>query len=193
MYDLIRKIHFYLAALVLSFLVMYFLTGYPMIHEGLLDNPNPRQTTRSEALQFAGEKEPAEYALYLQKTYQLRGKREAPQRLSDGSWRFRYVRPGTLYEAIVSADGASVRITESRDSLRRTLIGFHRLHGYGGGLLYDLWAVFYDLASLSLIVFAVTGVYMWYKLTARRLLGWILLGSSFAYSAAMVLYLVYAP
>jgi hypothetical protein len=67
------------------------------------------------------------------------------------------------------------------------------MHQYGGGWLYNLWVVFYDLASLALIVFAITGVYMWYKLEGRKRLGWILLGLSFAYAGAMVLYLIYAP
>lgn len=99
----------------------------------------------------------------------------------------------SLYEAVVAADGQSVRIVESAESLRRTLVGFHRLHGYGGGLLYDVWTLLYDLASLSLIVFAFSGIYMWYKLTTRRSIGWIVLGASFTYAAAIVSYLLYSP
>ena len=42
-------------------------------------------------------------------------------------------------------------------------------------------------------VFAITGVYMWYQLTRKRLLGWLILGGSCAYTGAMILYLIYAP
>jgi len=193
MYDIIRKVHLYASMAILAFLVMYFVTGYPIIHHGLLSNPDPRKTTRTEPLRYPGELEPEEYSIYLQEIFDLRGKRQPPSQLKDGSWRFRYFRPGTAYEALVSASGDSVAITETNTSLRQTLVGFHRMHGYGGGWLYDLWSLCYDLASLSSIVFAATGVYMWYKLTRRRLLGWLLLGGSFAYAGATILYLLYAP
>ena len=51
---------------------------------------------------------------------------------------------------------------------RNILVGFHRMHGYGGGWLYNIWLVFYDLASLSLILFAVSGTYLWWRLARRR-------------------------
>ena len=56
-----------------------------------------------------------------------------------------------------------------------------------------MWTLLYDLASLALIVFAFSGIYMWYKLTTRRSIGWIVLGASFTYAAAIVSYLLYSP
>jgi hypothetical protein len=75
----------------------------------------------------------------------------------------------------------------------QTLVGFHRLHRYGGGWVYNLWMVFYDLASFSVILFAASGVYLWYKLTRRRALGWTCLAASFGFTAGTILYFVYAP
>ena len=49
------------------------------------------------------------------------------------------------------------------------------------------------LYSASMIVFALSGIYLWYKLTKRRLLGWALLAVSFAFATGAVLYLVHAP
>lgn len=193
MYQFIRRIHLFTALFLMTFVVMYFATGYTMVHEGLLDNPDPEKKTRAARLKYKGEKTPEAYALHLQEAFGLAGKRLPPQRLEDGRWKFEYFRPGRFYEAVVSAAGDSVRITESREHLRRTLTGFHRMHGYGGGWLYDGWVVCYDLASASLILFALTGIYMWYKLTQRRLLGWLLLLASFGYAAATVCYLIYAP
>ena len=113
--------------------------------------------------------------------------------MDDGGWRFRYSRPGTFHEALVTAAGDSVRIFRREENARTTLVGFHRLHGYGGGWLYDIWVVFYDLASLSLVVFSLTGIYLWYRLTRRRLLGWVFLGISYGYAGVTILYLMYAP
>ena len=193
MYDLIRKIHLYSASSILLFLLMYFVTGYPIIHGKLLANPDPVKTTRTELLPKVEVEDPEAFASYLQETFDLRGQRAEPRQRRDGSWQFRYFRPGTLYDAVVKAGSDSVRITENKGALRNTLIGFHRLHGYHGGGLYSLWAFFYDLASLSLIVFVGTGIYMWYTLMQKHLLGWIFLGVSFLYSGVMVVYLIYAP
>lgn len=193
MYAIIRKIHLYSCLIIGVFLLMYFVTGYPLIHHGLLPEGETRTVTHVYALPQAGQMDAADYSEFLRQTYHLSGQRQKPRRLEDGSWRFRYSRPGMNYEALVSAEGDSVKITESSGSLSLTLGGFHRLHGYGGGWLYDLWSLFYDLASLSLIIFAVTGVYMWYKLMPKKRLGWLLLGGSFVYTLATFLYLIYVP
>jgi hypothetical protein len=67
--------------------------------------------------------------------------------------------------------------------------GLHRLHGYGGGGLYDVWAVLYDLASLALIVFAFTGVYLWHATLRPRWPGWLALGVGAVFTTAMILHL----
>jgi hypothetical protein len=193
LYQIVRRVHLYTAFFLLSFVLMYFATGYVMIHEGLIAHREPQKKTRSLALRYKGEKTPEAYAAHLERTFGLEGKRQPPQQREDGSWRFAYFRPGTAYEAVVSAAGDSVRLTESRDHLRRTLVGFHRLHGYGGGLLYDVWAACYDLASLALILFALSGVYLWHQLTRRHLLGWLLLLLSFGLAALTVGYLLTLP
>jgi hypothetical protein len=191
-YTLWRKIHLYAGLAVLIFLIMYFVTGYTIIHQTWLPRPAPEKTTRTEALVYQGPKEPEAYSTYLQEAFDLRGRLTRQRRLDDGSWQFEYSRPGTLYEAVVAPAGDSVRITTRKQNIVETLIRFHLLNGYRGGKLYYVWAVFYDLASLSLIVFAFTGIYLWYRLTKRKLLGWILLGISYGYAAATVLYLMYA-
>lgn len=192
-YTLLRKIHLYSGLAILAFVMMYFVTGYPMIHRDWFPHPEPVKTTRTESLAYVGPKEPAAYSTYLQETLDLRGKPVRQQRLQDGSWEFRYSRPGTIYEAVVAPAGDTVRITTVKQNSIETMIAFHELHGYGGGKLYRVWALLHDLASVSLIVFAFTGIYLWYKLTKKKLLGWILLGISYGYAAVTVLYCMYAP
>ena len=193
MYQIIRRIHLYTAFFLLSLVLMYFVTGYLMIHENLLANRDPEKKTHTARLKYKGEKTPEAYAAYLEANFGLMGKRQPPQKREDGSWRFEYFRPGTSLEAVISAAGDSVRITESREHLRRTLTGFHRLHGYGGGLLYDIWAVLYDLASIALILFTLSGIYLWYKLTRHHLLGWLLLVLSLCLTGLTIGYLLTLP
>ena len=139
-----------------------------------------------------GRLDEAAYSKKLQGQFNLSGKRLPARRLNDGRWRFEYFRPGTLHRAVVTANRDSVRITTERMSWQRTLIGLHRLHGYGGGWFYALWAVWYDLASLSMILFAVTGIYLWYKRTKKRRLGWMLLTFSWVYAIGTILYLMFS-
>jgi hypothetical protein len=192
-YTLFRKIHLYTGLAILLFLVMFFVTGYPIIHDDWFPKPEPVKTTRTESLAYTGPKEPEAFAKYLQETFDLRGRPIRRRLLQDGGWEFRYTRPGTFYEALVPPSGDSVRITTREENAVETMVGFHKLHEYRGGMIYYAWALFYDLASLSLIVFAFTGIYLWYRLTKKKLLGWIFLGISYGYAAVTVLYLMYAP
>jgi hypothetical protein len=191
-YDTIRRIHLYTGVGLLAFVVMYFVTGYVLIHHDWFPGAEPVKSTREETLTPAPGLSPEEYAVLLQRQCGLAGKRQPPVRMKDGGWKFAYARPGLAHEVVVPPSGDRVRITTSQSSTRETLVHFHRLHGYGGGRLYDLWMVLYDLASASMIVFALSGIYLWYKLTKRRLLGWTLLAASFAFATGTVLYLVHA-
>jgi hypothetical protein len=192
-YDVIRKIHLYAGFVLLAFVVMYFVTGYVLIHGDFFPRGTPTVQTREAALAQAPGVAPEEMSIVLQEQFGLSGKRQPPQRKKDGSWQFQYLRPGTVHEATVNPAGDHVTIKRTEHGTAQMLVGMHRLHRYGGGWLYDLWMVTYDLASFSMILFAVTGVYLWYKLTRRRALGWTLLAASFAFTTGTILYLVYAP
>ena len=164
-----------------------------MVHHDLITNHKPEKSTRVELLQNSAELGPEKFSVYLQKEFNMPGKRMLPQKLNDDRWRFRFFHPGHNYDAVVSAAGDSVEITYTKQYTRGILVGFHRLHGYGGGWLYNVWAFLYDLSCIATILFPVTGIFMWYKLTKKHALGWIFLTISFGFAAATILYLVYAP
>ena len=195
MINLIRSIHRYAALVVMAFLTMYFLTGYFMtssVFREIFWEP-PIVTTRTGTLVAADNTEPEIMAARLQREFRLHGQRWKHERGADGSVTYFYRRPGTQYMVVVPSAGGSVEITEERYSLPRLLEDYHSLKGYGGGLIYDIWMVFYDLACVAAIVFALTGIYMWYKLTTgRRLLGWVILGGSYSFVGASLLFLIYA-
>lgn len=192
MYTIIRKIHQYTGLMLLAFVVMYFVTGYIIVHHEWFGEKPAMKTERTETLSAGLPSGTDEAAAALQEMFGLNGMRYEPIRRGDGTWRFMFRRPGVDNEVIVAADGKSAKITETqRDAVGR-LIGLHRLHGYRAGWAYYAWAVMYDLASMAMIVFAVTGVYLWYKLTSRRTLGWVMLGLGCAYAVTMIMYLVHA-
>jgi hypothetical protein len=191
MYPLIRRVHLFTGLLLLVFVLMYFASGYVMVHNEWFNKPGPATTTRTETLNYSGESSDEVLSRYLQETFDLRGKRNPPNHRKDGSRQFNYTRPGTTFEAVVSPDGKQVAVTRKEFGFVGLANGMHRLHGYGGGRIYDAWAFLYDLASAALILFALTGIILWYQSTSRRLPGLICLGLSFGFSAAMILYLLY--
>ncbi len=193
MREILRKIHLYAGLAAAAFLSMYFVTGLALVHESWFPRTDPQRTVRSERLELTGNLEPEQVAAALEQRFGIRGKRLEPRSLPDGSWRLNWVRPGTNVEARVWATGDSLSLSTTRQGLRGTLVGFHRLHGYGGGVFYDLWAFMYDFSSAALIVFAVSGLWIWFGRRERNALGWLCLTAGMGLTAAMVLYFLLMP
>ena len=194
MYELTRKIHLCAGLAILTFVLMYFLTGYLMIRHDLLPEDKPVKKTVVESLdRDLPEMSSQELSVYLQDRFDLKGKRNIPGGpRKDGTWRFNYYHPGLAAVAVISSDGKKVEITTTAQGARGVINGLHRLHGYGGGWLYDIWAFMYDLASLALIVFPVSGFILWLRIGRRKLAGSLVLACGFSVPAAIVLYLMYA-
>lgn len=189
MHALIRRIHLYCAFVLTAFVLMYFTTGYVLTRGSWFGEGQPtvRETTRPlDATRLTGQADERAFAAAVQEQVGMRGQRQSARRQSDGGWEIRIFRPGHQSTIKVSPDLGTATVQETRHGWQRTMIGFHRLHGYGHGWFYNLWAVLYDLASLSMIVFAITGVCLWYRLARDRWPGWILLAAGFAFTAASV-------
>jgi hypothetical protein len=123
----------------------------------------------------------------------VRGQRGKLRRGAGGTLEIPCFRPGHLVTIRVTPDSGSAVVKEERLAWQRTMIGFHRLHGYGHGWRYDLWAVMFDLASASMIVFAATGVWLWHRLARRRWPGWLVLAAGLLFVLASVLQFLLAP
>ena len=192
MYHWIRRIHLFAGLFLLVFVLLYFVSGWMMIHGQWFHHDGPKKTTRTEHLAYQGDRSAPEFARYLEETFGLRGKRQPPRQHSDGTWQFNYVRPGQNFEVRVSPAGDQATITTTDFDAMGLANGLHRARGYGGGWLYDLWSAIYDLASAAMILFALSGIYLWHQFATIRWPGWLCLGLSFGFTAAMILYLLYS-
>ena len=190
MYHFILRIHLFTAFVLLVFVIMYFATGYMMIHDHWFGKAKPSTAVRTESIDPPAGATDETVSRYLQDRFDLRGKRNPVTRKSDGSRQFNFFRPGTTFETVVSPDGRSVTITQKEFGGVALASSLHRLRGYGGGGIYELWVVLYDLASVSLIVFALSGILLWYQSTTRHLAGWICLGLGVGFTTAMILQLL---
>jgi hypothetical protein len=199
MHTLVRKIHFVTAFFLLAFVVMYFVTGYVVTRETWF--PDGEKRTETRMVSVPPEDVPndqisaAALAARIQQLAGTAGKRFPARTNAAGRLAFDYLRPG-YYAAveIVSNDPQDYRleVNETFQDWKRTAINYHRLHGYGGGWFYSLWALIYDLASLAMIVFAVTGVLLWYRLSKRRLAGWLVLAAGGGLTVSTVVYYLLA-
>lgn len=193
MYTIVRKIHLYSGLSLLLFVLLYFVSGLVMTHETLFPRQQPSSTVVEYPLEYQGTWTAQELGAFLATRFDLHGRMQDARELKDGGWSFVYASAGQENKLRISPGHDKVTITHTPQNTVGVLHRLHRLHRYGGPWFYSLWAFVYDLTSLSMILFAVTGIYLWYKLTARRLLGWILLSTSFGYALTTVLYLLYAP
>jgi hypothetical protein len=190
MYHLLRRLHLFTGLLLLVFVLMYFVSGYVMIHPEWFGERVSTDTTRSEVLSLPPKISDSELPAYLEKSLGLRGQSGKPEHRKDGSTRLNFVRPGTTFQTEISPGGKEITITQKQFGFTGLANGLHRLHGYRGGWAYWLWSLCYDLASLALIVFGLTGIVLWYQSTSKHMAGWLCLVASFGFTGAMILYLM---
>ena len=191
LYKLVRDVHLYASFALIVFVLMYFVSGYVILHDKLFGARPPTETAREVKLATPVSSDPNELQSVLEKQLGLHGQAASPRKRRDGTWELTFSRPGDVQRALVHTDGR-VEVAESKANFIGSLKAFHRLHGYSGGGLYVFWAVLYDIASASMILFALSGIYLWFKITRRRALGWALLAISLAYAGGTIAYLGYA-
>lgn len=169
MYTLIRKVHVYSGFSIAGFLLMYFLTGFMLTHHQWFGEGEGKEEEKTVQLEALPEVLGKEGISYFRETFYLKGKAERPQYRDNGEVMLEYQKPGTRYEVLIAPDRQTAKIHTFHESAYDVGVVLHRMHGYGGGgLLYDVYIFMMDLSSLSLILFAVTGVFLWLKLKLSK-------------------------
>ena len=185
MYDRFRQIHLFVAFVLTIFILMYFVTGFVMILEDVFKRTDTAVSTKTMEIHGVRSLTGEELVLKLKKDLDVSGQYQIREAEEVTLVHFR--RPGTETDVKVSHESDSITVTSKRKNGISTMHQFHRLHGYRGGWNYVAWAFMYDLSSLSMIIFALTGVYLWYKTERTRWPGWVLL-IGFTFLTAYTLY-----
>ena len=196
MYRLIRTIHLYAGLVLCLATAMYAFSGFVILHGDWFED---REAERKIAIKGYGQAPPEEgytkeqavaLAAELVELHGLRGRPKTPQQWKDGTWFFAYQRPGVVEEMkILRQHRVEILIKEA--GFAGFMNRLHHFHGYGGGRRFWLWGLLVDVTSAAMILFAASGVYMWYVLKKDRRLGWVILGGSTAYALGSILFLVY--
>ncbi len=190
MKKLMQKIHLYTGLGLLTFVLMYFFTGLVLIKHDWFPDKDPDKNTRVEQVRIPAALDVDETGAWIADRFSLGGQPQPPQKLDDGRVRYRFFRPGANLTAVLNADKRSVQIETAKLDFRRTMIGYHRIHGYRGNIVWLLWGLMYDLASAGCILFAVSGVWIWATARERDRVSWAMLATGVGFTLAMVLYLM---
>jgi hypothetical protein len=184
MYKLLRNTHLLTGVFAFLFLMMYGVSSVQMSHTAWF-NLRPA-TSESEIAMDPGVASPRDLARRLMDRDAVRGELAQIQPRPDG-YSFRVIRPGTVHEVTyASATGAA--------KIRTNVAGFmgmlNRIHHVGGlwheYTITNLWGLFTGLTAALLIVLALTGIYLWFKIHSERLIGSILLTVSLAFSLTLI-------
>ena len=160
-----------------------------MIMEGSFPRETDEEIKKIEVIPSIGTASDAELIELLKGHFDVNGQYEIQE--NDRRKRVNFHRPGSSAEAIIPNKTDSVIMTSRKGNNIAILQGFHRLHGYKGGWNYYLWAFMYDLSSLSMIVFAITGFYLWYQSEKNHFVGWLIFGSFSLFTVFVLTYLMF--
>jgi len=200
-YTLIRKIHLYSALFLGTFLLMYAGSAFVIfLPDWFPDNPVTTvvegegpfavpESTNWGVNKEAGGKVEAQY----RRQYRIRGRYETFTRHDDGRFDLIYRRPGAEIRLRFFPDSDSLNVITKEYGFAHLMNRLHNFRWYEGGLPYQIWALFLDLAALAMILFAISGILLWHTLKARnRTMGWIVLGSGAAYTLGSIIFLMTA-
>jgi hypothetical protein len=200
MYLLIRKIHLFSGLVLAAGLFMYGFTGFVISHQDWFPGAESEKSTREVSSEVALSmpldglpKGPAHWQQQLAAELALRGRPGKHHRSEDGGnviWHFEYARPGTVEKLDVRPGNDRVKLTLEAAGFAGTMNRLHHFHGYAGGPRFFVWGLFVDLASLAMILFPLSGIYLWYKIKKDHRLGWAVLGGSMAYGIGSIAFLV---
>lgn len=187
-YRAIRKIHLFATLMLATFVFMYFATGLIMIFEETFQRRNISIEHFNEKIEGIRSIDADSLVRWARVKYHLQGRsfmNENKERIVVD-----FSHPGSTAKVRVLRSYDSVNVEVKKGNFNTVMHQYHRLHGFEGGWNYFAWAVAYDLSAISMIVFSVTGLYLWYKTERRRLAGWLVFLGSTILTFSTIYYLM---
>jgi len=187
---IIRSIHFFASLLIFTMALMYVSTGVVMTKGEWFLHGEELKSTKIVPLNYIpdttnldklGDEIKEQFDISGRVDYRKNPKSEIV---------YTFYRPGVRNIVTVrsSLDSLTIFRTE-KQTFAEISTRIHRLHGYTGGILYVLWAVFLDLTALSMMVFAITGILIWYRLRRLYRYGWLFIAPFFVLALVMYVFL----
>jgi hypothetical protein len=186
-YKIMRKVHVYSAFLITGSLLMYILTGFMITRHNLWQPVKDIITESEHELTIPEILNENDLSEFVAEHFGIKGQKGKPVKNNKGVITIQYIKPGIRHQAIISADKRSVKIIKTETNLRATITTFHRLKGYGGGFLYDLYVLMTDLVAAGILLFSITGVFIAFLKPGKLIIKIVLLGAGVIYTALVVI------
>ena len=175
MYNILRNTHLFLGLFLCLFIVTYGVSSVPVAYPSFFSS-TPKITEQEIVISPEIAANPRALARELMDHHGLRGRLGNMHKTDDG-FRFNISRAGTssVVRYNVETGRAQIR-TRTND-----FIGMLKAIHFGtagvqtGYWLQDLWGVFVVLVSAALVALGGTGIYLWFKIHAERVIGTVLL------------------
>ncbi len=173
-HKVIRKIHLVTSMILLAFLFFYAITGLIISNASFFQIPEVVVTnTDIPAGITFDENDPGAYSSYLEELLDVRG-RTGYNKNQQGNWIFHFNFPGEDYQVTFSPDRDTLHVRQSLQ--KRTIFTvvrrIHGMRGFKGGWQYTAWAIFYDVTASAMVLFAITGMIIWYRIRKKYRYGW---------------------
>ena len=183
MYKTTRNIHLFLGLFAFAFLMMYGISAVQMAHNGWF-KLKPSIKDWQVSIESSGGARAV--AAELMQKHGVRGQinqiRETPP-----ITRFRIVRPGTTYDVQFDPETRLARVRTNTAGLLGMLNRIHHQagisHDYG---LLNVWGWFVVAVSVALVLIALSGIYLWFRIHTERVAGAVLLLLSLGYSLPLI-------
>lgn len=170
---LVRRVHLYLGLFLTPWIAMYALSTIAMNHRDSFGKEPPVFAVEAER-RFEGalpESDPRASARVLLASLSLDGAhtvRKAP----DGTLTIQRLDPVTPRRVTYRPETKALRIERQVFRTNQFLERMHRKRGYAQDYLADdLWAATVDLTIAAIVLWGLTGLWMWWELKAARALG----------------------
>ena len=187
LYLIIKQIHLYSSLLTVALLFMYIITSYMMIYHNWF-KVEEEITSETSIIVTPDEINDENWPKFI-KENNIRGRLGNERFNSDGDLIRDYYSTGEESRIKILKDRNQVEIVTTQFNLSGNIIGLHRLRGYGGPIIYNIYAFMLDIVGISLILFAITGVILWLKLLKFNRLAWAIFIFGFLYVGSVIIYL----
>ena len=169
----VRQVHLISSMIMLSFMLVFVTTGLFMINHDLFRIPEIEVSHFTMPVVEPMKGDPKDYAIYLKKTLDIRGRTEYRQD-NDDNWIFHFNIPGEAFQVKLPPAQDSLYIQKSTQEMTLYLVAqrIHILRGFRGGWEYTAWAVMYDVTCFAMVLFAITGIIIWYRRREQFRRGW---------------------
>ncbi|MCH8295296.1 PepSY-associated TM helix domain-containing protein [Candidatus Poribacteria bacterium] len=183
-----RKFHIYIGLYLLLFVWLFSISGLFLNHpkwQFAQFWPQRKQSSFERSIQPPAETESVAKAKHLMQQLDIKGEiQQITTHPEKAQFDFRVFRPGHIIDIKADLDTKRAKISQIQVNGWGV---FRALHQFSGVRMNDpkekrdwlwtrIWSLSMDAVALGIIIMVLSGIYMWYKILAKRRLGLIALG-----------------